>query len=124
MIRKLSFLFFVLTFSLHQPLEAGCGSCAADKRAVKGAFIKEIPSNGMVSGKALASCGMCNFDTSDRNCSLALKIGHDIYQVKNVDMDAQVDSHAKDGFCNVVRVVNVKGRIRNDKLYANSFSVQ
>ena len=124
MIRKYSILLSVLTFLLHHPVEAGCGSCAADKRAVKGAFIKNIASNGIVNGKALASCGMCNFDTSDRNCSLALKIGHDIYKVKNVDMDAQVDSHAKDGFCNVVRVVNVKGKIKNDKLYADSFSIQ
>ena len=53
-----------------------------------------------------------------------MRIGHDIYKVKNVDMDAQVDSHAKDGFCNVVRVVNVKGKIKNDKLYADSFSIQ
>ncbi len=41
-----------------------------------------------------------------------------------VNIDEYSDSHAKDGFCNVVRVVNVKGKIKNNKLYADSFSVK
>nr|MCS5623892.1 DUF6370 family protein [Candidatus Neomarinimicrobiota bacterium] len=73
---------------------------------------------------ALASCGMCNFDTDDKSCGLAVKIGHHIFSVENVNIDEYSDSHAKDGFCNVVRVVNVKGKIKNNKLYADSFSVK
>ena len=83
-----------------------------------------IPSNGKINGKAFASCGMCNFETGDRSCGVSLKIGKDVVKVVNVDIDAHVDSHAKDGFCNVVRIVDVKGKVKNKKLYADSFSVQ
>ena len=47
-----------------------------------------------------------------------------ILKVANVDIDAHVDSHAKDGFCNVVRIANVKGKVKKNKLYADSFSIQ
>ena len=110
-------------FSLNQ-LEAGCGSCAADKNKSSKAFLEMVPSNGKVDGKTFASCGMCNFDTMDRNCGLSVKIGKDILKVVNVDIDAHVDSHAKDGFCNVVRIVKIKGKVKKNKLYADSFSLQ
>ena len=110
-------------FSLNQ-LHAGCGSCAADKNRTSKSFLEMVPSNGKVNGKTFASCGMCNFDTMDRNCGLAVKIGKDVLKVVNVDIDTHVDSHAKDGFCNVVRIVNVKGKVKNNKLYADSFSLQ
>ena len=67
---------------------------------------------------------LSNFDTNDRYCGLSVKIGKDIFKVANVDIDAQIDSHAKDGFCNVVRIVNVKGKVKKNKLYADSFSLQ
>jgi hypothetical protein len=67
---------------------------------------------------------MCNFDSKDKSCGVSLKIGKDVVKVANIDIDAHVDSHAKDGFCNVVRIVNVKGKVKNNKLYADSFSVQ
>ena len=66
---------------------------------------------------------MCNFDTGERNCGLSVKIGKDVIKVVNVDIDAHIDSHAKDGFCNVVRIVKVKGKVKNNKLYTDSFSV-
>ena len=116
-------LLFIILFSLNQ-LDAGCGSCAADKNKSSKAFLEKVPSNGKINGKTFASCGMCNFDTMDRSCGLSVKIGRDIIKVVNVDIDAQVDSHAKDGFCNVVRIVNVKGKVSKNKLYADSFSIQ
>ena len=113
----------IAIFSLNQ-LDAGCGSCAADKNRTSKAFIEMVPSNGKVDGKTFASCGMCNFDTNDRSCGLSVKIGKEIYKVVNVDIDAHVDSHAKDGFCNVVRIANLKGKVKKNKLYADSFSLQ
>jgi hypothetical protein len=112
---------FISTFLNY--LDAGCGSCAAHKNNTKKSFVEVIPSNGNIDGKMFASCGMCNFDTNDRGCGLSVKIGKDILKVANVDIDAHIDSHAKDGFCNVVRIVKVKGKVKNKKLYANSFSV-
>jgi hypothetical protein len=113
----------VSTFAFNQ-LSAGCGSCAADKKKITKAFIEMVPSNGKINGKTFASCGMCNFDTGDRSCGVSLKIGKDVVKVVNVDNDAHVDSHAKDGFCNVVRIVDVQGKVKNNKFYADSFSVQ
>ena len=104
-------------------LDAGCGSCAAHRNKTKKSFVEVIPSNGNIDGKMFVSCGMCNFDTDDRGCGLSVKIGKDIIKVANVDIDAHIDSHASDGFCNVVRIVKVKGKVNNKKLYANSFSV-
>ena len=114
----------VSSLFICQLVHATCGSCPGDKKSVKSAFIEEVPENGKINGKALASCGMCNFDTDDKSCGLSVKIGHHIYSVENVNIDDQIDSHAKDGFCNVVRVVNVKGKIKNNKLYADKFSVK
>ena len=111
-----------LSFFLNQ-LDAGCGSCAAHRNKTKKYFLEVIPSNGSIDGKVFASSGMCNFDTDDRGCGLSVKIGKDILKVANVDIDAHIDSHAKDGFCNVVRIVKVKGKVKNKKLYADSFSV-
>ena len=119
-----SIVYIVLFISaLLNHLDAGCGSCAAHRNKTKKSFVEVIPSNGNIDGKMFASCGMCNFDTDDRGCSLSVKIGKDILKVANVDIDAHIDSHAKDGFCNVVRIVKVKGKVKNKKLYANSFSV-
>ena len=124
MLKKHITLLFLLTIFTAQTLNATCGSCAVDKKRVKSSFIEEVPANGKVKGKTLASCGMCNFDTDDRSCGLSVKIGHNIYSVENVNIDDHIDSHAKDGFCNVVRVVNVKGRVKNNKLYADKFSIK
>ena len=114
-------ILFISFFSNH--LDAGCGSCAAHRNKTKMSFVEVIPSNGNIDGKMFATCGMCNFDTDDKRCGLSVKIGKDIIKVANVDIDANIDSHAKDGFCNVVRIVKVKGKVKNNKLYANSFSV-
>ena len=120
--KSIAYIVLFISFFLNY-LDAGCGSCAAHRNKTKKSFVEVIPSNGNIDGKMFASCGMCNFDTDDRGCGLSVKIGKDIIKVANVDIDAHIDSHAKDGFCNVVRIVKVKGKVKNKKLYANSFSV-
>lgn len=120
--KYITYITLFISFFLNQ-LDAGCGSCAAHRNKTKKAFVEAIPANGNIDGKLFASCGMCNFDTADRGCGLSVKIGRDVVKVVNVDIDAHIDSHAKDGFCNVVRIVKVKGKVKNNKLYANSFSV-
>ena len=120
--KYITYIILLISFFLNQ-LDAGCGSCAAHRNKTKKAFVEAIPANGKIDGKLFASCGMCNFDTADRGCGLSVKIGRDVVKVVNVDIDAHIDSHAKDGFCNVVRIVKVKGKVKNNKLYANSFSV-
>lgn len=124
MLSKYIFSIAIVGLFAFNQLDAGCGSCAADKKKTSKAFIEMIPSNGKIDGKAFASCGMCNFSSGDRSCGVSLKIGKDVVKVANVDIDAHVDSHAKDGFCNVVRIVNVKGKVKNSKFYADAFSVQ
>ena len=124
MIYKYISIIFITLFIMLNTLEAGCGTCAADRNKSSKAFIEDIPRDGRVSGKTFASCGMCNFDTEDRTCGLSVKIGRNIYKVANVDIDEHLDSHAKDGFCNVVRIANVKGKVKKGKLYADSFSIQ
>ena len=121
-IKHITYIILFISFILNQ-LDAGCGSCAADRNKTKKAFVENISSSGKIDGKAFASCGMCNFDTGEKNCGLSVKIGRDVIKVVNVDIDAHIDSHAKDGFCNVVRIVKVKGIVKNKKLYADSFSV-
>jgi len=120
--KYITYIILLISFFLNQ-LDAGCGSCAAHRNKTKKAFVEAIPANGKIDGKLFASCGMCNFDTADRGCGLSVKIGRDIVKVVNIDIDDHIDSHAKDGFCNVVRIVKVKGKVKNNKLYANSFSV-
>ena len=120
--KYITYIILFISFFLNQ-LDAGCGSCAAHRNKTKKAFVEAIPANGKIDGKLFASCGMCNFDTADRGCGLSVKIGRDVVKVVNVDIDAHIDSHAKDGFCNVVRIVKVKGKVKNNKLYAKSFSV-
>ena len=120
--KYITYIILLISFFLNQ-LDAGCGSCAAHRNKTKKAFVEAIPASGKIDGKLFASCGMCNFDTADRGCGLSVKIGRDIVKVVNIDIDDHIDSHAKDGFCNVVRIVEVKGKVKNNKLYANSFSV-
>ena len=109
---------------------AGCGGCAPRKpkpvaQTVNYDLIEKVNKNGNIEGYVLASCGMCNFNMEDRNdCSLAIKIGETAYDVKGTGIDDHGDSHAKDGFCNAVRVAEVTGKINKDKFYSKSLVLQ
>tara|TARA_B100001769_G_C21968307_1_gene520890 strand:- start:30 stop:446 length:417 start_codon:yes stop_codon:yes gene_type:complete len=123
---KLNQIILVLSFSLDV-MYAGCGSCNVDnKKAEKptGDFITEINESGTIKGLVLASCGMCNFGMKNINCSLAIQINEKAYDVKGTKIDDHGDSHAKDGFCNAVRVANVSGKIKKSDFIADTFVLQ
>ena len=123
---KLNQIILVLSLSLNV-VYAGCGSCSVDnKKSEKpaGDFITKINENGTIKGLVLASCGMCNFGMKNRNCSLAIQINEKAYNVKGSKIDDHGDSHAKDGFCNAVRVANVSGKIKKSYFMADTFVLQ
>ena len=102
-------LIFVLSSTIGF-IYPGCGSCNINKvKSVlpNGDFITILNQDGIVKGLVLASCGMCNFGTKERTCSLSIQINEKAYSVKGTDIDDHGDSHAKDGFCNAVRVAKI-----------------
>ena len=123
---KTKFIFSIALVSIFafNQLSAGCGSCAADKKKTSKAFIEMIPSNGKINGKAFASCGMCNFGMRNRKCSLAIQINDKAYDVKGTKIDDHGDSHAKDGFCNAVRIAKVSGQVKKNVFIADVFELQ
>ncbi|MBA65569.1 MAG: hypothetical protein CMG55_07190 [Candidatus Marinimicrobia bacterium] len=90
-----------------------------------GNFVTKIGEKGAVNGLVLASCGMCNFGMKNkRGCSLAIQINDIAYDVKGTDIDDHGDSHAKNGFCNAIRVAQVNGKINKNIFKADSFVIQ
>lgn len=71
-----------------------------------------------------ASCGTCNFDLKGKVCELAVKIDGTSYYVDGTKINDHGDSHAKDGFCNVVKKAKVSGSVVNGRFKAKSFVVQ
>lgn len=84
-----------------------------------------ISSQNLITDKIVdASCGQCQFNSDEqKGCDLAIKIDDKVYWVKNTGIDDHGDSHASNGFCNAVRKAKVSGIIKNDNLYASSFSL-
>jgi hypothetical protein len=118
--RNLFTLIFFLTISF-QSVQAGCGGCGpsrAHKEEKKG-LVEIIPRNNYIEGNVLISCGMCNFMNGDNNCAIAIKVGRDVLSLKDVGIDDHGDSHAKDGYCNVIKKVYVEGRVRGKTFKAN-----
>ena len=118
--RKLFTLIFFFTISF-QFIEAGCGGCGpsrAHKKEKKG-LVESIPRNNYIEGNVLISCGMCNFMNGDNDCALAIKVGQNVLSLKDVGIDDHGDSHAKDGYCNVIKKVYVEGRVRGKTFKAN-----
>ena len=89
-----------------------------------GDFVIKVNQDGIVNGLVLASCGMCNFGTKDRTCSLSIQINEKAYNVKGTHIDDHGDSHAKDGFCNAVRVAKVSGKVKKNNFIAETFVLQ
>ena len=101
-----------------QIIVAGCGGCRTNKRhaspkTVLG-LLEKVPANNRVEGNVLVSCGMCNFLTGDNDCSLAVKIGPRVLKVDGVGIDDHGDSHASDGYCNVIKKKYVEGIVRKN----------
>tara|TARA_Y100000768_G_scaffold75870_1_gene53609 strand:- start:56 stop:469 length:414 start_codon:yes stop_codon:yes gene_type:complete len=101
--------------------KAGCGGCGSSKthKSEKKGLLESVPRNNYVEGNVLISCGMCNFMNGDNDCALAIKVGTKVFSVKGVGIDDHGDSHAKDGYCNVIKKVYVEGRVRGKSFTAN-----
>ena len=116
------FTLFVTAFTLlFNEVEAGCGGCGPSKtqKAETKGLLESVPRNGYVEGNVLISCGMCNFMNGDNDCALAIKVGSKVFSVKDVGIDDHGDSHARDGYCNVIKKVYVEGRIRGKSFTAD-----
>ena len=115
--RKIILITVIL--SISQLIFAGCGGCsttkAHDYRMKKVGLLEDVPADNNISGNVLVSCGMCNFMTGDDDCSLAIKVGANTYKVNGIGIDEHGDSHAKDGYCNVIKKAYVEGKIKNNK---------
>ena len=102
-----------------QVVLAGCGGCSSGRKhsaysEVPVGLLERIPTNNRVEGNVLVSCGMCNFLTGENDCSLAVKIGSKTLNVRGVKIDDHGDSHAIDGYCNVIKKVYVEGIVRGN----------
>jgi len=110
-----------------QHVYAGCGGCKPSRKevaspTVSSNFIQKIEKSGEIKGLALASCGMCNFGMKDKKeCSLAIKINEDVFSVSGTGIDDHGNSHAKNGFCNAIRVADIEGRIVKGVFKSQSF---
>ena len=113
----------ILVFSLFLISEvmAGCGGCgpSRSKKSEKKGLIESVPRNNYIEGNVLISCGMCNFMNGDRDCALAIKVGSEVLSVRDVGIDDHGDSHARDGYCNVIKKVYVEGRVKGKSFKAD-----
>lgn len=100
-------LLFTLTFSLTTII------CFAQESTTKQTVLK----NQIVE----ASCGTCNFELKGKACELAVKINGASYFVDGTTIKDHGDSHAKDGFCNVIKKAKVSGSIENGRFKSTSF---
>ena len=118
--RVLTMTFMVCALLLSE-VHAGCGGCGPSKthKSEKKGLLESVPRNNYVEGNVLISCGMCNFMNGDNDCALAIKVGSKVFSVKGVGIDDHGDSHAKDGYCNVIKKVYVEGRVRGKSFTAN-----
>ena len=112
-----------LVFSLFLISEvmAGCGGCgpSRSKKSEKKGLLESVPRNNYIEGNVLISCGMCNFMNGDRDCALAIKVGSEVLSVRDVGIDDHGDSHARDGYCNVIKKVYVEGRVKGKSFKAD-----
>ena len=118
--RVLTMMFTVCALLLSE-VQAGCGGCGPSKtyKSEKKGLLESVPRNNYVEGNVLISCGMCNFMNGDNDCALAIKVGSKVFSVKGVGIYDHGDSHAKDGYCNVIKKVYVEGRVRGKSFTAN-----
>ncbi len=124
---KYFYFFFILFILSIGIIHAGCGLCNISKNKAEkpnANFVTTINDDGMVDGLLLASCGMCNFGMKNQKCILATQINEMTYNVEGTNIDDHGDFHAKDGFCNAIRVAKVNGKIEKDSFFPDNFELQ
>ena len=55
---------------------------------------------------------------------MAVKIGKNVYEVKGAKIDDHGDSHASDGYCNVIKKTYVEGIVRNNTFLPTKMDVK
>ena len=70
-----------------------------------------------------ASCGQCQFHMAGKGCNLAVRIHGKSYFVDGTSIDDHGDAHAKDGFCEAIRMAKVQGEIVNNRFKASYFQL-
>ena len=115
--RNLLFIGFFLVST--QLALAGCGGSSSNRKhkpynIAPAGLLEKIPANNRVEGNVLVSCGMCNFMNGDNDCALTVKIGSRVLKVEGVGIDDHGDSHASDGYCNVIKKKYVEGIVRKN----------
>ena len=123
MLLSLLILVFVPNF-----IFAGCGSCQVQAKPSvlkkSNSLVTVIPESGEIEGFAIVSCGMCNFSyKKSKGCSLTIKIGDTVYPVEGTSIHEHGDPHSEEGMCSAIRVAYVSGKIKDNKLYSDSFTL-
>ena len=70
------------------------------------------------------ACGECQFKLAGSSCDLAVRINGKAYFVDGTTIDEHGDAHAKDGFCNAIRMAGVQGTIVNDRFKVTYYKLQ
>ena len=124
-ILKIIIIIFIVNF-----IYASCGSCQGDapstektiqKKSAVNTLVMSMPTDGIIDGLVITSCGKCNLGTEDRGCSLSVKIGDEIFPVKGTSIHDHGDAHGTAGFCRAIRVAWVKGNMIKGAFHADSF---
>ena len=59
----------------------------------------------------------------DNDCTLAIKVGSKVLKVRGVGIDDHGDSHASDGYCNVIKKTYVEGIVRDNAFLPTKMDV-
>ena len=107
---------------------ASCGSCQVQAKPVvskkSNLLVTTISESGKIEGFAIASCGMCNFGYKEsKGCSLTIKIGDTVYPVEGTSIHKHGDPHSEEGMCSAIRVAYISGKIKDNKLYSDFFTL-
>ena len=115
-------LFFILLFVL-----TGCSTKTINNTESPGLDKPIEPQKGKdiaVHQVVEAACGQCQFGLTEKlGCDLAVRIDGKTYFVDGTNIHEHGDAHADDGFCEVIRNANVKGKIIDGRFKSESFTL-
>ena len=70
-----------------------------------------------------AACGQCKFGMIKKGCNLAVRINGNAYFVTGASIDSYGDAHAKDGFCEAIRIDKIQGELIDDFFKVSYFEL-